>query len=71
MNWEKNSTHYLFCYGLLQPAEHKEVLLPGALRAAVSPVPSDTKAFSIVKSWSEPVGIPERRKLWDLIDGGR
>lgn len=67
----KKTSHYLFCYGLLQPAEHKGVFLPGALRAAVSPVPSDTKAFSNVKSWSEPVGISERRKLWDLIDGGR
>lgn len=63
--------HYLFCYGLLWPAGHKGVFLPGAPRAAVSPVPSDTKAFSNVKSWSEPVGISEKRKLWDLIDGGR
>lgn len=54
LNWgmygEKQSPPCLFCCGLLQPAEHRGEFLSDTLKAAVSPLPFDTKASSNVKS---------------------
>lgn len=68
---EKARVHFVFfCCSLHQPAEHRGELLSDTLRAAVSPVPFDTKASSNGNLLLR-VSRNLMRKLWDLIDGRR